>query len=396
MGGKVSTLELTLNVEGKCGENGNKKCNCDNSGKFVAEKKTDDPVKGFTKYAHSVTSGTFTLDGTLGGGGKIKVGGVIQSSIENVTEVAVYYWSHLDNKDETTPLLLEVKYGGTTIYYVSSGSSNDWIYHGILQGPALEQKLDDLNCQHNSAVTIDLSKGLSNSQTKYCCSGNHTDGTHNRITVTSTQVRCNKQDHISTHLTYYKHETNLGNGVQLAAIKYNDSTGQRKRLKLGSLILPTKQSVKVAVYAFYCKDSVPKLIYVEGRDPNVTGWYKKPNSRDNNSGDEQWIEVLSVFLSITPKDLSSSIDHDEYNNLVTALNKFTGCTSYKQCPTTPVPAESGKTERSTGGLLELPIATSLWSTFGVSSGPLAGAGGLTGFGWWMFKRSKGDPWVRQI
>ncbi|AFZ80077.1 hypothetical protein BEWA_029270 [Theileria equi strain WA] len=62
----------------------------------------------------------------------------------------------------------------------------------------------------------------------------------------------------------------------------------------------------------------------------------------------------------------------------------------------PTPPESGKTERSTGGLLELPIATSLWSTFGVSSGPLAGAGGLTGLGWWAFKRSKGDPWVRQV
>ncbi|EKX72253.1 hypothetical protein BEWA_047170 [Theileria equi strain WA] len=38
----------------------------------------------------------------------------------------------------------------------------------------------------------------------------------------------------------------------------------------------------------------------------------------------------------------------------------------------------------------------LWTTFGASSGTLAGAGGLTGFGWWLYKRSKGDPWVRQI
>ncbi|AFZ79433.1 hypothetical protein BEWA_022810 [Theileria equi strain WA] len=41
-------------------------------------------------------------------------------------------------------------------------------------------------------------------------------------------------------------------------------------------------------------------------------------------------------------------------------------------------------------------ATSLWLTFGASSGTLTGAGGLTGLGWWAFKRSRGDPWVRQI
>ncbi|AFZ80753.1 hypothetical protein BEWA_001600 [Theileria equi strain WA] len=43
-----------------------------------------------------------------------------------------------------------------------------------------------------------------------------------------------------------------------------------------------------------------------------------------------------------------------------------------------------------------PVATSLWLTFGSTSATLAGAGGLTGLGWWAFKRSKGDPWVRQI
>ncbi|AFZ81419.1 hypothetical protein BEWA_008290 [Theileria equi strain WA] len=38
----------------------------------------------------------------------------------------------------------------------------------------------------------------------------------------------------------------------------------------------------------------------------------------------------------------------------------------------------------------------LWTAFGASSGTLAGTGGLTGFTYWMYKRLKGDPWVRQL
>ncbi|AFZ79708.1 hypothetical protein BEWA_025570 [Theileria equi strain WA] len=41
------------------------------------------------------------------------------------------------------------------------------------------------------------------------------------------------------------------------------------------------------------------------------------------------------------------------------------------------------------------LTAGLGVIFGSSSGTLAGAGGLTGLGWWAFKRSKGDPWVRR-
>ncbi|AFZ79241.1 hypothetical protein BEWA_020880 [Theileria equi strain WA] len=34
------------------------------------------------------------------------------------------------------------------------------------------------------------------------------------------------------------------------------------------------------------------------------------------------------------------------------------------------------------------------TTLSVLTGTLAGAGSLTGFGWWIYKRYKGDPWVR--
>ncbi|EKX72863.1 lysyl-tRNA synthetase, putative [Theileria equi strain WA] len=38
----------------------------------------------------------------------------------------------------------------------------------------------------------------------------------------------------------------------------------------------------------------------------------------------------------------------------------------------------------------------LWTAFGSTSGTLAGAGGLTGFTYWMYKRLKGDPWAKDL
>ncbi|AFZ80393.1 hypothetical protein BEWA_032460 [Theileria equi strain WA] len=36
------------------------------------------------------------------------------------------------------------------------------------------------------------------------------------------------------------------------------------------------------------------------------------------------------------------------------------------------------------------------AAYGIYGGAFAGTGTLTGLGWWIYKRSKGDPWVRQI
>ncbi|EKX72361.1 hypothetical protein BEWA_048280 [Theileria equi strain WA] len=60
-----------------------------------------------------------------------------------------------------------------------------------------------------------------------------------------------------------------------------------------------------------------------------------------------------------------------------------------KAPAPPPPQPEQLTDPVSGGILS-------WSAFGTSSGTLAGAGSLTGLGWWAFKRSRGDPWVRQI
>ncbi|EKX73866.1 Vacuolar protein sorting-associated protein family member protein [Theileria equi strain WA] len=58
-------------------------------------------------------------------------------------------------------------------------------------------------------------------------------------------------------------------------------------------------------------------------------------------------------------------------------------------------AQESQAEKSIAGAIPAATATSLWTAFGSTSGPIAGAGSLTGLGWWAFKRSKGDPWEKE-
>ncbi|AFZ80779.1 hypothetical protein BEWA_001860 [Theileria equi strain WA] len=73
-------------------------------------------------------------------------------------------------------------------------------------------------------------------------------------------------------------------------------------------------------------------------------------------------------------------------------------TSDQSSNTQDIHSEDTTSESETAALVEtgltVTVATlGIGSAFGISSGTLAGAGGLTGFGWWVFKRSRGDPWV---
>ncbi|AFZ79442.1 hypothetical protein BEWA_022900 [Theileria equi strain WA] len=65
-----------------------------------------------------------------------------------------------------------------------------------------------------------------------------------------------------------------------------------------------------------------------------------------------------------------------------------GTTEDAASPTSTTP----QTAAFVDGVSAATVGLGSWLTFGASSGTVAGAGGLTGFGWWMFKRSKGDPW----
>ncbi|AFZ80389.1 hypothetical protein BEWA_032420 [Theileria equi strain WA] len=380
---RMSAGVLTLNVEGKCGENGNKKCNCDNSGKFVAEKNIDTPVKGFIRVTHQHKSGDkFTLSGYLQNGGKIGTRG---QSIPGVKEVSVFYWDGVP----TNPVLLEVTFTTTPFYYArSSGSNWNFIFQS-LSDELLETYLDQQNCQHHNAVTLDLSYKDFTGQHRYCCSGNHSDGARvsNRVTVTSMRVSC-KEHHQTT--SYYKHEVNTssGTGIKLAAIKYN-SVGKRKRIEIPGLALPTKQSVKL--YVFYCGNT-PKLIYVEGESPPINKWFKP-----NGSDERPWTQIS--LQDIAPDDFKDC-SHGKYDQLMTELQNA-GCGVSKCPPPRPVPSPQPISGQHSGGSSGGGPSSKTYKDSNINipaiivTSILVGTGGITGFAYLLYNNSR-DPWVRQI
>ncbi|EKX74131.1 hypothetical protein BEWA_041690 [Theileria equi strain WA] len=378
-------------IDGKC----DGQCKCARKIPGLEVKKVDDsPVNGFTCYTHTLPNGnTFTLDGELQDGGTIiEVNGTggPRKPIEGVKEVSVLYWSKNDN----TPLLLGVKYGSgsTSAYYARSSDCKDWVYHGPLQGNDLETQLDYQNCQHNSAVTIDLSKGLSNSQTKYCCSGNHSGGSRvqrsNRVTVTPHEVCCRETGHTSTPISYFKHEISSVGDLKLAKIKYNGR--DRKNIKGPELNFPIKGPV--SVYVFHCNNN-PVLIHVKygtSGGSDVTGWYKQRPSSD------VWERVLDNISSITPSNFGNLTCKNGFNALVDELKGFDGCKTLGTCPATPTADPESKPEEgqhealTDGGASIFAILTGA----GMYGGPLAGSAATFFGGWKLYNRYKGDPWVR--
>ncbi|EKX72409.1 hypothetical protein BEWA_048760 [Theileria equi strain WA] len=150
----MSTGELKLNVKCQGGDKG--QCTCkgaENIPGLKAEKRTNIPVPGFTKYVHWIPDGrTFTLDGELSNGGKIGSEGKIP--VKDVTEVAVYYW----NGAPDNPILLGITTNSsdntTTAYYGrDSDSGNDWEQ---LPGSNEQEALDDQNCLRNYAIPFNI------------------------------------------------------------------------------------------------------------------------------------------------------------------------------------------------------------------------------------------------
>ncbi|AFZ80808.1 hypothetical protein BEWA_002150 [Theileria equi strain WA] len=153
------TLTLNLDINGKC--DGICKCGLDRSNGMNTKKATDiRGVTNFTEYTHRLQNGTFTLNGDLGGGHKIRVGGIIRSSIENVTEVSVYYW----NGNDSIPILLGItKVSDTPEYYSywgNGGGLGNW-NNRLTSDKSLEYLLDDQNCRRNHAIPFNITSSQS-------------------------------------------------------------------------------------------------------------------------------------------------------------------------------------------------------------------------------------------
>ncbi|AFZ79240.1 hypothetical protein BEWA_020870 [Theileria equi strain WA] len=270
---------------------------------------------------------------------------------QNVASVAAYYWKH----DKTGPgqkpskvLLVEVvqKGGKKYSYYAKNAAGYSPPWHSVVKDTNetykdefLETYLDEQNCKHSHAVTIDLTKSNSKQGNRYCCPAHSPKGTSGRISVEEVQVRCREH---SGSVSYYKHSVNTSGGVRVAAIKYYTVGVKRKRINIPDLNLPTKQSVSVSV--FYSDDGGkdPVLIYVEstgGQD--VKSWYQKGNDGSISSNDnEEWTQV---GLDITLDKLTKPIDCGDSNfiKLVEVLQKA-GCSGLQECVRTIDPAHLGQ------------------------------------------------------
>ncbi|EKX72214.1 hypothetical protein BEWA_046780 [Theileria equi strain WA] len=186
--------ELTLNVNGKCGDKG--QCNClgkDGIPGLKAKKETNQPVNGFIKVTHNVKNGgTFTLSGTLNNGNQIRGKGrtTVGGPIHGVEEVSVYYWVGNDRE----PILLGITTGGDSgkpTYYSYTKQSfingvlykNFWSHAGNDASKGLVQLLDLRNCQRNSAVVFNIQDprhgSFTDYSTSYCkrVTGNITEST---------------------------------------------------------------------------------------------------------------------------------------------------------------------------------------------------------------------------
>ncbi|AFZ80960.1 hypothetical protein BEWA_003680 [Theileria equi strain WA] len=278
-------------------------------------------------------------------------------------------------------------------------------------------------------LTIDIfhQKISTAGKNKYCCE-KHSE-TERRVTVTARKV--------ANTIEYYKHEINDVKSVTAIYYKHNNN---RKNITATTGLRFPLPNVK-AVYAFYCTGNDPKLICIKEENPSINKWFKQ---RKSNT----WEEVFGI--SNDPENIKSCKDNsEEFDRLVTVLQRFTGCENYKACAETsssssPEPgagqaepgktasegpsaghgdrgegadpassppgsvaseagdssdsestdgttsqAEAGKAERSTLLLLPASMAGKILS--GVFGG--SGAVGLAGYH--LYKNSR-DPWVRQI
>ncbi|EKX72585.1 hypothetical protein BEWA_050530 [Theileria equi strain WA] len=368
----------------------------------------------FLKYTHEDKDNTgrispFKLK-AVKDGTPIPINGIPPNgaSIPNVTSVSAYYWKYKPK----TVLILGVTATGTkseTTYYVKNllfSGGTKWAQAGTgnLDDEELENVLDQQNCYFNNAVTMNVyftkSQIYTSGNNKYCCYYHEGTSGKGRVSVERKTVSCTS--HISTRLTVYKHEFTFGDSSRLSGIKYYDGRGQRRRIKITGLVLPTRDSVKV--YVFYCNGKNPVLIYIRSRGI-ATGWYKKNDNSSSNGKDEKWEKVQDWLPNIIPNNFKTT-DHGKFDELVKALQKAGGCKKSGICPPDPPPQQrqqeaspaegSPTSDALADGGASIFAGLGIWSISGISSGTLAGAGGLTGFGWWMFKRSRGDPWIRQI
>ncbi|AFZ79707.1 glycerol kinase family member protein [Theileria equi strain WA] len=240
------------------------------------------------------------------------------------------------------PIMFELKpnTGNSKWFYSKDSSGTSWqedagnnFYSDNQLTEALAKKLDEFTCRYHNGVTVDLSHDRSTSSDHtYCCdehAGEKGKG-GGKVRVDQVTVSCEHPKPIS--IPYHKHV--ITGGCSISGIKYNEGGNGRVRMikKLGDKAFPIPGSP--TVHAFYCGE-VPKLIYLEGGTEEVKAkWFK--NSGTSSGNNEDWTEAQGL-QDIKPGELGSTINCDQYNDLVKAITEAK-CQSYQECNYTPKPS----------------------------------------------------------
>ncbi|AFZ80578.1 hypothetical protein BEWA_034350 [Theileria equi strain WA] len=358
--------------------------------------------------------------------------------IPRVSQVLVYY----PKCNPAEPILLRIHHGNAESEWFKrvSMSSNEWKIVseeylkkvGHVDNSDIKKVLDDLVCKQYGNITMDLTKGIYGTGKKYCCHY-HTIIGAGRVTVEEIPVRCKLPDHDPSHTTAYKHSIS-DSSLKLAGIIFylNDDITKENRKRIAPRTLGLPIEGPVHVYAFYCTQEVPVLIYVASSSkPNIAGWYQKPNDSSTSRGkDEEWTPVPSL-QGITPKDFST-LSCDNWNKLREVLKKFK-CEGLQEClgqngvqreevPAADLSDQVPDTESDQEKQLEASntlqpdyknvkvdpdkpeldysdrhdYQDSLEKILGVITCACLTSGIAIFAGWKLYKRYKGDPWVKQI
>ncbi|AFZ79992.1 hypothetical protein BEWA_028420 [Theileria equi strain WA] len=371
-----------------------------------------DPPLHYTRYDHRVVGredSYFVLSGLRYKQHSNVTKGILDNTnnpMQNVTSVSVFYWTALETGKRGRPLLIKITQKEPTgetqtkeTYYkniTTSPTKNTTWQEWKLFPPtkkALENKLYILNCRLNNTVIIDLSHKTGNYDA--CFNSNSSDGKFDEKHGES-KMQVDK-DKISDKLGKYevyahqiKNPSQSGKKFHVVSFK----NGETPLTGIGSLPILDVEEVKV----YFCENggSTPLLVYYKRLVDGFTGlnahreWYKY----DNTGSVSTWKPVVNSSTSQVP---STEKDYDSILNVLNSLKSDCNPESHNS-------AQSGQTAAASSsapdaqplGAETVATGSVLWTAFGSTSGTLAGAGGLTGLGWWAFKRSKGDPWVRQI
>ncbi|EKX72355.1 hypothetical protein BEWA_048220 [Theileria equi strain WA] len=131
----------------------------------------------------------------------------------------------------------------------------------------------------------------------------------------------------------------------------------------------------------------------------------------NGAGDSE--DTSPEGTTLSPSALQSASAPDAHSPDPLSPEESNAAQEAPQPPSAPLPPPLAGSEGATGAKGEALArsvsasgrgkdsqtnsSTNDWKViFGGSASATVVSGSLTGFGWWLYKRSKGDPWVRQI